>query len=199
MKLVISYARKDQTQVRAVVDLLTAAERSDGAIFWDARLIAGELWFDQLKKHINRAGQLFVFWCRHASASKNVRREYMYAHRRNKRIVPVLLDSTPLAPELARIHGVDLRRAIRHAAKPRRVRRFAGKGIYHRRVGRFGFGAGATSRGVWAGRRPFRRKAMYKGYSFGGYFTHAAPKPVFRSAEAKRAVVKQFSKYLPKR
>ncbi len=42
-----------------------------------------------------------------------------------KRVVPVLLDDTPLTAELAPIHGIDLRGAIQHTPKPsdkRRVR-----------------------------------------------------------------------------
>ena len=113
--LVISYSRVDQRQVRAVVALLQAAMRGfEKAVFWDGDLEPGDLWFDELKSHIDEAPQLFVFWCDHSSRSAQVRREFLYAFERNKQVIPVLLDDTPLSDELAAIHGIDLRRAIRH-------------------------------------------------------------------------------------
>src|SRR4030095_3894957 len=106
----------DQAQVREVVALLQAALQSlvDKAVFWDGRLDPGDTWFEQLKSHIDLAPQLFVFWCSHAKSSKEVRREFLYALEKNKRVVPVLLDNTPLSTELAPIHGIDLRSAVRH-------------------------------------------------------------------------------------
>jgi hypothetical protein len=113
--LVISYSRVDQPQVRALVSLLTASLHDvEKAVFWDEQFEPGEPWFEQLKSHIDAAPQLFVFWCDHANTSEQVRREFTYALERNKRVVPVLLDDTPLAAELAPIHGIDLRGAIRH-------------------------------------------------------------------------------------
>jgi hypothetical protein len=114
--LVISYSRADQPQVRAVVDLITATRYDiEDVVFWDAKFVAGELWFEQLQAAIMRTRTLFVFWCHHSSNSKQVRREYMYARAQNKRLVPVLLDDTPLVQELAEIHAVDLRTAFKHA------------------------------------------------------------------------------------
>ena len=113
--LVISYSRADQAQVRAVVSLLQGALSDvEKAIFWDGQLEPGEPWFQQLKTHIDAAPQLFVFWCGHSSSSTEVRREFVYALQQRKRVIPVLLDDTPLADELAPIHGIDLRGAIRH-------------------------------------------------------------------------------------
>lgn len=118
--LVISYSRADQAQVRAVVSLLQTAFRDiEKTVFWDGQLEPGDPWFEQLKGHIDAAPQLFVFWCDHAAASEQVRREFSYALSRNKRVVPVLLDDTPLAPELSPIHGIDARQAIRHGGRSR--------------------------------------------------------------------------------
>jgi hypothetical protein len=113
--LVISYSRADQAQVRAVVSLLQGALSDvEETIFWDGQLELGEPRFQQLKTHIDAAPQLFVFWCGHSSSSAEVRREFVYALQQRKRVIPVLLDDTPLADELAPIHGIDLRGAIRH-------------------------------------------------------------------------------------
>ncbi len=122
--LVISYSRADQTQVRAVVSLLQGALRDiEKAVFWDGQLEPGDPWFEQLKAHIDATPQLFVFWCDHSCRSDQVRREFLYALGKNKRVVPVLLDDTPLAAELAPIHGIDLRGAIQHDRAPLPQRR----------------------------------------------------------------------------
>ncbi|MGE3510196.1 MAG: toll/interleukin-1 receptor domain-containing protein [Vicinamibacterales bacterium] len=116
--LVVSYARVDRPQVRELVDLLTAANAVEKAVFWDGHLVAGDDWFKQLKRHINKAGKLFVFWCLHSSRSKQVKKEYLYAIKRRKRVIPVLLDNTPLSKELAPIHGIDMRSSVRHEKLP---------------------------------------------------------------------------------
>jgi hypothetical protein len=127
--LVISYSRADQAQVRALVSLLRGGLRGvEKAVYWDEQFEPGEPWFEQLKFHIDSAPQLFVFWCDHSSSSEQVRREFTYALGQNKRVVPVLLDDTPLSAELAPIHGIDLRGAVRHGDGPPPTRsRFAGK------------------------------------------------------------------------
>jgi len=114
-KLVISYSRADQAVVRDVVALLSGALNDiDDGVFWDADLVPGEDWFPQLAQHIDAAPQLFVFCCDHSAASAQVKREYEYALGAKKRVVPVLLDGTPLVPPLTTIQGIDARRAIRH-------------------------------------------------------------------------------------
>ena len=115
--LVISYSRPDQSEVRAVVALLKAAFPGvKEAVFWDGDFEPGEPWFQQIAQHIDRAPQLFVFWCEHSATSVQVRREFVYALGREKRVVPVLLDDTALPAELAPIHGIDLRDVFRHRA-----------------------------------------------------------------------------------
>jgi hypothetical protein len=112
---VISYSRHDQPQIRAIVSLLKTALRDiEKAVFWDGDFEPGDAWFEQIKEHIDAAQQLFVFWCWHSANSEQVRRELTYALSRQKRVVPVLLDSTALSLELASIHGIDLRAAVVH-------------------------------------------------------------------------------------
>jgi len=113
--LVISYSRHDQPLVRAIVSLLKTALRNiEKAIYWDGDFEPGDPWFEQIREHIDAAPQLFVFWCWRSATSEQVRREFEYAFERHKRVVPVLLDSTPLSPELAPIHGIDLRSVVFH-------------------------------------------------------------------------------------
>jgi hypothetical protein len=132
-RLVISYSREDKPQVEELVVLLRSALRGLGdPVFWDGKLDPGDPWFQVFRGHIDRSKQLYVFWCQHASTSSNVRREYRYAFKKKKRVVPVILDDTPLARTLSPIHGIDLRRAIKHRrtgeALNRRRRRIAAAG-----------------------------------------------------------------------
>ena len=116
--LVISYSRIDQPQVRAVVKLLQGALGTiEKTVFWDDDFEPGEPWFQQISESIDGAQQLFVFWCSHSASSEQVKREFLYAIGKNKRVVPVLLDSTPLANELKEIAGIDLRNTFRHGKR----------------------------------------------------------------------------------
>jgi hypothetical protein len=109
--LVISYSRADQTQVRAVVSLLQGALRDiEKAVFWDGQLEPGDPWFEQLKAHIDATPQLFVFWCDHAAGPIRCGESSCTPGTAQARRA-VLLDDTPLAAELAPIHGIDLRGA----------------------------------------------------------------------------------------
>ena len=95
------------------------------AVYWDGDFEPGEPWFEQLKTYIDAAPKLFVFWCAHSAESVQVRREFLYAFEQQKKVIPVLLDDTPLPAELAPIHGIDLRPAVSHGVvspAPRRSR-----------------------------------------------------------------------------
>ena len=113
-QLVVSYSREDRALVREMVVFLKASLRIDHAVFWDDDFEPGEPWFEQIKAHIVRAPQLFVFWCKHSAVSFEVRREYMFAIEQGKLVVPVLLDGTPLNAELALLHGINLQMATAH-------------------------------------------------------------------------------------
>lgn len=113
--LVLSYARPDRLQVRAVVSLLRGAmSYLEAAVFWDGDFRAGDEWFEQMKRHIDDSPKLFVWWCNHSAASPTVRREFLYTFEHGKKVIPVLIDETPLSDELSPIHGIDLRGAIVH-------------------------------------------------------------------------------------
>ncbi len=55
---------------------------------------------------------IVVFWCEHSSASEEVAREYTLGIELGKDVLPVLLDATPLPPDLARFQWVDFRRLV---------------------------------------------------------------------------------------
>jgi hypothetical protein len=59
----------------------------------------------------------------------------MYALDRRKRVIPVLLDDTPLSDELALIHGIDLRKAVAHNSEAGRFPDLAANPSLHQRSG----------------------------------------------------------------
>jgi hypothetical protein len=69
----------------------------------------GERWQEQLETAIARADKVCVFWCLHSRASRWVKREWRRAHRQKKKLIPLLLDSTPLPPELSKYQYIDFR------------------------------------------------------------------------------------------
>jgi hypothetical protein len=89
-----------------VVQLLRA--RDD--VFYDVDSIpAGERWLDALLRAIDNATHFYLLWCAHSAGSKEVEREWRRAISGNKRLVPVLLDSTPLIQPLTEYQWVDFR------------------------------------------------------------------------------------------
>jgi hypothetical protein len=113
--LVISYSRDDQALVRGLVKFLRAALRGiDRTVFWDDDFEPGEEWFAQIAAAIDDAQTLFVAWCSHSAISQQVAREIDYAFEHSCRVVPVLLDNTPLSSRLAPIQGIDLRQTVVH-------------------------------------------------------------------------------------
>ena len=116
--IVISYGRGDRPLVRGLVKLLRAGLHGiDRAVYWDDDFEPGESWFDQIEAEIRVTPKLFVMWCEHSASSAQVRRELDVALAYQKRLVPVLLDSTPLMERLAGIHAIDLRQTVKHGSK----------------------------------------------------------------------------------
>lgn len=114
-QVVISYSRVDRELVDALLTLLRALPEMKRAIYWDKDFEPGEDWFEQIRRAIDVAPLVFVFWCCHSSDSRQVQREVDYAFSKGRKVVPVLLDDTPLSPQLAAIHGIDLRFAVHHS------------------------------------------------------------------------------------
>jgi hypothetical protein len=121
--IVISYSRADRPIVHGLVALLRTGLRGlRKAVFWDEDFTPGEEWFQQIAVQIDKADQLFVFWCRHSARSRQVQREVNYALRKKRRVVPVLLDSSALMKRLTKIHAIDLR-GFEHGAVGRPKKR----------------------------------------------------------------------------
>jgi hypothetical protein len=100
----VSYARVDRLAVEPAVDLLRAGGVE---VFVDVLSIGfGERWNDVLNDALARCERVLVFWSRAAAASEWVDREWRSALAMGKKIVPTLLDRTPLPAELAEFHAV---------------------------------------------------------------------------------------------
>src|SRR5258705_2853059 len=98
MMILLSYSRRDASLVRAVNDLLIAADQQT---FVDTSSIpAGAQWRGAITTNIEECERMFVFWCRHSSQSAEVEKEYSHAIDRQKRVVPIALDQTSLPTRL---------------------------------------------------------------------------------------------------
>ncbi len=106
-RLFVSYSRADQKVVLAVTQLF----RVTGCdVFVDSEDIdPGEKWEDRLKSSLEKANRVLVFWSRNAMESVWVREECTQARRKSKKVVPLLLDSTPLNEMLSPFQAFDLR------------------------------------------------------------------------------------------
>jgi len=114
----ISYSHRDSELVAPVVALLRA---SQALVFRDTdQLKPGVKWRQQLDTAISDSRILVVFWCSHSRSSEEVRKEYTAAIGQQKEVLPLLIDDTPLPPELAEYQYIDFRAAFPHghAAEP---------------------------------------------------------------------------------
>jgi hypothetical protein len=112
----ISYSHTDRNAVRRDAELLRA---SGVQIFIDVRDIAyGERWAEVLQQALLQCERVLVFWSRSALVSTWVEREWRFALSLGKKIVPTLLDTTPLPVELAEFQAVTRYRRRPRAVQP---------------------------------------------------------------------------------
>ena len=110
----ISYAHEDRDEVFSSVDLLRAGGVK---VFYDvAGIDPGEDWKAALYKALANCERVLVFWSEASAASEWVQREWRYALQLGKKIVPTLLDLTPLPVELAAFQAVG---RLRKPAAPK--------------------------------------------------------------------------------
>lgn len=102
----VSYARENAAQVSALVQSL----RGMGyRVFFDVETIrVGDAWKTRLHQSIRDARALLLCWSTDAARSEFVRAEYSKAEGVGKRILPWLLDDTPL-PAMLEIQGIAVR------------------------------------------------------------------------------------------
>jgi hypothetical protein len=105
--LFVCYSRRDEALVVPLVDLLRVTKTQ---VFRDRDDIAfGDQWRPTIDAAIESATVCLVFWCEHASRSAQMAREIDMAIDLGKRIVPVILDDSPLDRQLEIFHSIDMR------------------------------------------------------------------------------------------
>src|SRR5690349_8037736 len=109
----ISYCHEDAKLVSPITKLLGAIRKD--LVFQDTKDIEpGEKWEEKLVSALDEAEIVIVFWCKHSAKSKYVRKEYNKAIKTQKKIIPVLLDDTPLVRRLKKYEFSDWREIIVH-------------------------------------------------------------------------------------
>lgn len=105
-EIFVSYSHKDADVVKPIVQLQRA---TGSAVFRDSENIpAGKKWRAAIEAAIRGCRLVWVFWCAHASKSKEVRAEYEMGIGLDKDVVPVLMDRTPLPSALSEFQWVDM-------------------------------------------------------------------------------------------
>jgi hypothetical protein len=106
----VSYSHADATLVAPVVKLLRA---NRSLVFQDIDSIQpGKKWRSEILKGLAESDLVVVFWCDHASRSEEVCTEWKAAIEREKDLLPLLLDATPLPPELGDYQWIDFRETV---------------------------------------------------------------------------------------
>ncbi len=100
----VSYSHKDSDVVIPAIDL---QQDLMYASFLDFRNTpAGSPWMETHAKAIRNATTFMLAWSRNAAASEHVTREWRLALEARVKILPVLMDDTPLPDELGQIHAL---------------------------------------------------------------------------------------------
>jgi hypothetical protein len=106
----VSYSHADALLVSPVVKLLRV---NKSLVFQDIDGIRpGKKWQGEIAKALAESNLVVVFWCTHASKSNEVSKEWQAAIDQKKDLLPLLLDTTPLPPELAEFQWIDFRGTV---------------------------------------------------------------------------------------
>jgi len=106
----VSYSHADTSLVAPVVRLLRV---NKSLVFQDIDSIqAGRRWRNEIAQALAESHLVVVFWCGHASRSDEVTKEWKAAIEQEKDLLPLLLDATPLPPELGEFQWIDFRGTV---------------------------------------------------------------------------------------
>ena len=100
----ISYSSKD----RALVEAIAKRLELDFLVWWDQDLISGTSYENHIITTLSQAKLVLVAWTENASTSEWVDREIRISLT-NSRLIPIILDGTPLNANIAHLDAVDLR------------------------------------------------------------------------------------------
>jgi hypothetical protein len=106
----VSYSRKDK-------DIVIPLVQNDRTLRWAAYIDSehtgfGENWKTEHEEAIAKSDLFLLCWSKSASESPHVEREWRLALDFDIWMRPVLLDGTPLPPELEHINAIDLREYV---------------------------------------------------------------------------------------
>ena len=102
---VLIYARADHDHAERARRLLRVLE----PVWIDRDLVPGTPWRAEIGRRICRADRVMVLWSAYAAASVEVGAEWRHAAACGRRLVPVMLDETPMPAELGARQAVDWR------------------------------------------------------------------------------------------
>ena len=106
----VSYSHADASLVAPLVKLLRV---NKSLVFQDIEGIQpGERWRSKIARGLAESHLVVVFWCDHANQSDEVSKEWKAAIEQEKDLLPLLLDSTPLPPELGEFQWIDFRGTV---------------------------------------------------------------------------------------
>lgn len=106
----VSYSHADALLVAPVVRLLRL---NKSLVFQDIDDIQpGKRWRSEIAKGLAKSHLVIVFWCGHARCSDEVSKEWKSAIEQEKDLLPLLLDATPLPPELGEFQWIDFRATV---------------------------------------------------------------------------------------
>jgi hypothetical protein len=109
----LSYSRADSERVRPLCDEL---RRLGYRVFFDVQSIdPGEKWKDRLDRSIRASRALVLCWSENARGHEYITFEYSRAEALHKRVLPWLLDGTPL-PAMLELQGITEPDAAKVAA-----------------------------------------------------------------------------------
>lgn len=100
---VVIYSSRDAVHALRAYSL--ARVYDDTFIARDLR--PGDNWRESIAARLCSADKVLVLWSEHAAASREVEKELAIGSFCERLMIPVLLDATPLPPELRHIHAVD--------------------------------------------------------------------------------------------
>jgi hypothetical protein len=121
-EIFVSYPRAHRALVAPLAKLLKLGHRS---VFQEEITLApGDDCEEVVVAALEASRVVILIWCSHARRSIQLRKEWALARTLSKRVVPVLLDKTPLPRELSKIQAIDLASAYKHSSTMGRIARF---------------------------------------------------------------------------
>jgi len=102
-KIFISYSRKDRRAARQLAQLIHGSPHQ----VWidESGIDPGEGFPEKIIQSINYSDYFMLLWSKNSKESRWVEREWNHAYKESKKILPLLLDNTPLPMALENINA----------------------------------------------------------------------------------------------